>query len=193
MALLRVRQVEEIAEHLLLLPALVGRQQARSPAFPRECVDWLAGLEAILLANKLHEAGSIAALRSGLLSALRGAAPAGLEVQGTRTRSKVAEAAAAAAVQRASEIASNVLAPQQARLAEAEKLARQLVAVTVSRTGDALRYSDAPREAFLQGLRHGFRAQPDLEGAAALLESLVGPHDSLILLDRAVAFIFAPA
>jgi hypothetical protein len=193
MAALRVRQVEEIAEHLLLLPALVERQEQRSPDFVRGCVAWLKALEAMLAANRLAEAGTIAAVRSGLVAAVRGAAPAGLEIQGTRTRARVAEAVASMALQRGADVATALIAPHQARLAEADRLARQLVAVSASRGGPGVRTSDEPYEVFLQGLRRSFAAHADLAGAASLLESLVGPHDALILIDRALAFVLAPA
>jgi hypothetical protein len=71
-------------------------------------------------------------------------------------------------------------------LAEAERVAQQVIAA--ARAGRFL----APREAgmentqYLRSLRRGLSVDPNLEGAVVHLEGLVGPQDTLILLDRAL-------
>lgn len=184
--MLRIMHIEEIAGRLLLLPDLIGQQQRRSPDFARNAGEWLNSLETMLAANRLHEAGVIAVLRSGLVAVEQGQVPAGLEFRGSPSRSRLVNAAAAQALQRAADVASNIIAQNQARVSEGERVARQIVAVSTSRGLIPSFEGKGSNTEYLRALRRNFAAHGDLESAAAHLDSLVGPHDALVLIDRAL-------
>jgi hypothetical protein len=168
------------------LPDLIRQQERRSVDFPRNAREWLKSLETMFAANRLHEAGIIAVLRSGLLAVEQGQVPAGLEFRGRPSRSRIANAAAAQALQRAADVVSNVIAQNQARVAEGERVARQIVAVSISRELIPAREGKENNTEYLRGLRRNLAAHVDLESAAVHLDSLVGPHDALVLIDRAL-------
>ena len=185
--MLRLMQIDEISDLLLRLPDLVHQQERRSVDFAQNTRAWLSSLEKAFIANRLHQAGSIAMLRTGLVAAEQGQLPAGYEFRGRPTRLRVLNVVASQALQRATEIASVVITENQARIAEAERVARQIVAVAVSRKLILERAETVDNTQYLQMLRRGMVTNADLESAVAHLEGLVGPQDALILLDRALA------
>lgn len=184
--MLRIMHIEEIAGRLLLLPDLIQQQERRSADFARNVGQWLKSLETIFAANRLHEAGIIAVLRSGLVAVEQGQVAAGLEFRGRPSRSRILNAAAAQALQRAADVASNMIAQNQARVAEGERVARQVVAVSMSRGLIPAREEKVNNTEYLRTLRRNLAAHADIEGAAVHLDGLVGPHDALILIDRAL-------
>jgi hypothetical protein len=169
-----------------MLPDLIRQQERRSPDFARNADEWLNALEAIFASNRLHEAGIIAALRSGLVSVSQGQVPAGLEFRGRPTRSRIVNAAASQALQRAAEIASHIIAQNQSRISEGERVARNIAAVSISRGLIPSLDVNISNSEYLRGLRVSLAAHNDLESVAVHLESLVGPHDALVLIDRAL-------
>ena len=184
--MLRIIHIEEITGRLLLLPDLVRQQERRSPDFARNADEWLNSLETVFAANRLHEAGVIAVLRSGLVAVEQGQVPVGLEFRGRPSRSRIVNAAAAQALQRAADVASNIIARNQARVSEGERVARQIVAVSISRGLIPSPEGRSNNSEYVRELRRNLAAHDDLESAAALLDSLVGPHDALVLIDRAL-------
>lgn len=185
--MLRIMQAEEIASLLLLLPDLVRQQERRSTDFVRNAGEWLNLLEGAFAAMRLYQAGSIAMLRSGLVAAEQGELPAGLQFRGRPTRSRVLNAVASQALQRAADMATTLIAENQPRLAEAERVAQQIVAAALSRgliTGHPEGVSNTK---YLLMLRRILVTSVDLENAVVHLEGLVGPYDALILIDRALA------
>nr|WP_298687529.1 hypothetical protein [uncultured Dongia sp.] len=185
--MLRLMHAEGIADLLLELPGLIGQQERRSTDFVRNAVAWLTALEDLFTASRLHQAGSIAILRSGLLSAEHGHVPEGLQFRGRPTRTRVLTALAAQALKQAADTASELLSENRARLAEAERVAQQIVAAGLSRGVIMGRGEEASNTEFLRALRRGLSTSADLEPAAVHLEGLVGPYDALILFDRALA------
>jgi hypothetical protein len=184
--MLRIMHIEEIEGLLLLLPDLVRQQERRSTAFPPNAGAWLSSLEKVLAANRLYQAGNIATLRSGLVAAEQGQVPPGLQFRGRPNRSRVTYAVASQALQRAAEIASTLMAESRPRLAEAERVAQQIVAAALSRGLITTREEGVSHTQHLRMLRSSFVTSSDLESAVVHLEGLVGPHDALILLDRAL-------
>lgn len=185
--MLRIMHIEEIAGRLLLLPELVQQQERRSADFARNVGQWLNSLETTFAANRLHEAGIIAVLRSGLVAVEQGHMPAGLEVRGRPSRLRILNAAASQALQRAAEVASNLIAQNQPRVAEGEHVAQQIVAVSTSRGIIPARERTENNTEYLRMIRRSLAAHSDLESAAVHLDGLVGPHDALVLIDRALA------
>lgn len=185
--MLRIAQVEEIKDLLLLLPDLVQQQGRRSPDFAQNAGAWLNSLEKVFTANRLYQAGKIAALRSGLVAAEQGQVPTGLEFRGLPSRSRILNAVASQALQHAAEVASALIAENRPRLAEAERIAHQIVAAVFSRGVIITRGEAGGNTQYLRMFRRSLVASSDLEIAAVHLEGLVGPHDALILFDRALA------
>ena len=185
--MLRIMHAEEIASLLLLLPGLVQQQERRSTDFVPNAGAWLNSLERAFAASRLYQAGSIAMLRSGLVAAEQGQLPAGLQFRGHPTRSRVLHAVALQALQRAADTASTLIAENQPRLAEAERVAQQIVAAALSRGLITGRAEGVSNTQYLRMLRRNLVTGVDLESAVVHLEGLVGPYDALILIDRALA------
>ena len=75
---------------------------------------WLNSLEGVFAASRFYQAGSIAMLRSGLIAAEQGHLPAGLQFRGRPTRSRVLNAVAWQALQRAADMTSTLIAEKPA-------------------------------------------------------------------------------
>jgi hypothetical protein len=185
--MLRLLHLEEITDLLLLLPALVLQQEQRSAHFPENAKAWMNSLEKTFTAGRLPQAGSISMLRSGLVAVEQGQMPSALEFAGRPSRSRVLSAAASLALQRASELASNVIAENRPRVMEAERLAQQIVAVALSRGLIPNRDKQVANAEYLQMIRHKLDISNELQHGCIQLEALVGPHDALVFLDRAIA------
>lgn len=185
--MLRLVHVEELEGLVLRLPALVGEHERRDPGFAAHAGDWLAALEQALAANRLYHAGLVAALRSDLGAAQQGQVPEGITFRGRATRSRVLGAAAMQAVRRAATIVSGVIEEQRPRLAEAERIAGQIVAVAWARGLIPVRGPADDNTQYLGAVRRAVGAAGDLEPVVVHLEGLVGPHDALAFLDRALA------
>jgi hypothetical protein len=185
--MLRIAHVEEIADLLLSLPNLVQQQEQRSGDFVANVTEWLRSLERAFTASRLYQAGSIAVLRSSLLAAEQGQMPAEVTLRGRPSRSRVSVVAASQALQRAAEVASALIVENQPRLAEAERFAHQIVTVALSHDLIAVRENGVSNTQYLQALWRGLVANGELTNAVAHLEGLVGPHDALVVLDRALA------
>jgi hypothetical protein len=184
--MLRLTQLEEIEGLLLDMGRLVGMQEERQPDFPERTVGWLRQLEAAFEADRLVESALIAGLRSAIDSANTGIVPPELTVRGQPTRTKLARLMSGQALQRAAEIGASVVASNRPRFAEAELVAQRLAAGL--RSLDLLVPEDlvATHTEWLRAIRVVIASRPDLEPAMVHLEGLVGPSDSLIVLDRAI-------
>lgn len=185
--MVRITQVEEIAGLLLLLPALVQEGERHSPTFVTSVGSWLNSLEKAFTHSRLYQAGNIAMLRSALIAATRGQVPSEIAFRGRPSRSQVVKIVATHTLQRAAEVASNLMTENQPRLTEAERIAQQIVAAASSRGLIVAPDSGANHTQYLRTVRHSFISSSDLEIAAVHLEGLVGPTDALIVLDRALA------
>jgi hypothetical protein len=184
--MLRIMHIEEIEGLLRQLPELVNQQQQRSTGFLANVGSWLNSLEQVFTANRLYQAGNIAMLRSSLIAAEQGQLPAGLQFRARPSRSRIMNAVATQAVQRAAEVAATLIAENRPRLEEAERVARQIVAAALSRGLIAARPREVNNTHYLRMLRRSLATSSDLESAVAHLEGLVGPHDALVLIDRAL-------
>lgn len=184
--MLRILQFEEIANLLLQLPDLARQHERRSTEFSPQAGTWLSALENAMAGSRLHQAGTIAVLRSELAAVEQGLLPAGLTFRGRPTRGRVLNAAISQALRRAAEVASSLLAEHQPRLAEAELIAQRMVSAARSRGLIVAREAGINNTQYLHALRRGFVDNVDLENAFVHLEGLVGPHDALVLFDRAL-------
>jgi hypothetical protein len=185
--MLRITHVEEIEALLLLLPNLVRQQEHGSGTFAREAAEWLVLLENAFGANRLYQAGHVAMLRSDLAIAKTGQVPNDFEFRGLPSRSRVLNAVASRALQRAADLAGALVAENRPRLVEGERVAHQITAVALSRGLNLPPNPCASNTESLRAFRRNLGTSADLENAAAHLEGLVGPHDTLVLLDRAMS------
>lgn len=185
--MLRIVNLEQIQAMLLHIPALVDLQDQQDPNFVQEVKQWLTKLEKIFDNNRRPEAGIIAALRGMVISAERGVLPIELKIHGRTTRRKISTAAAAYVVQEISNLIANITQNDNERLAEAERLTRQLVSIAKSKGliqelpgGD--NFTD-----ILKVIWRKMSADLDLSPGVVNVEGLLGPSDALIILDRTIA------
>jgi hypothetical protein len=190
--MLRITQLEGLEALLLELPGLVRQQEQRSPTFANGVLAWLGRLEEGFNSNRLHHAGLVATLRSALIEAARGLIPPEVQFRGRPTRTRVLTAVATRCLRQATELASPLLQENRARLEEAERVCRQLVAAAVARDLVPGRAANQSNTEFLCGIRQQLATAADLATAAVHVEGLVGTHDMLILIDRALVMQRAP-
>ena len=184
--MLRIVNLEEIQGMLLRIPGLVDLQDRRDPDFVQDVKQWLSKLEEVLDNNRIPVAGNVAALRALLISAERGVIPAGVEFHGRSTRRKIQEAAAAYVLRQTGDLVSSVIQKDHERVAEAERLTRQLVVLAKAKgliqelsSGD--NFTD-----MVKAIWRTLSADPELSPGTANVEGLIGPHDALITLDRTI-------
>lgn len=184
--MLRIVNLEEIHDLLLRLPALVDELEQKAPHAMGSVREWLVSLERVLESNRLPLAGNIAVLRGSLDSALMGVIPAGIEFHGRASSRKIREAAAAEMLKRASDLVTAALQGDGSRVDEAERVARQLIAVARLK---GLIPENRPEGDSIENVKAVWRAMqadPEIGQGAAHLVGLVGPHDALIVLDRGI-------
>lgn len=184
--MLSIVHLEEIESLLLKLPTLVQQQEQRNPEFPTRVRDWLTALERVFVANRLHQAGGIAAIRSALIAAEQGQVPAEVKFRGRPTRSRVLNTVASQCLQQATAMSTALAGEHRTRITEAERIARQVVAAAVSRNLVPRPPAQSDATHYLRTLRQSFVSSSDLEAAIVHVEGLVGPNDLLVLLDRAL-------
>ncbi len=154
--------------------------------FPEHVDAWLEELEKVFTSIRLYQVAAIAGIRSELIAASQGQVPPGVTFKGLPSRSRVKSAAAAQALRQASDVASSIVRENRGRFAEAEGIAQQLIAIALPRGLVHLWDPDLTNTEYLLQLRDRLGAS-DLQPALLHLEALVGPNDTLILLDRALA------
>jgi len=148
-------------------------------------MSWLKRSETALGNCRLPAAAEIAALRSRLVSAERGAAPNDVTVSGRATRRKLRDAVAVMAVDRAGTTLQQATTEARTRVGEAERLLKQVLAVAQQK-GYSLELGDNGRWSRLVGLIQTLRQDGDLAGATTHAVGLVGGQDAMILLDRSL-------
>ncbi len=184
--MLRIVNLEEIENLLLRVSALADLQEQRDPDFVREAREWFARIEEALANNRMAVAGNVAALRGLLVSAERGAVPAGVELHGRATGRRIREAAAAHLLREAADLVSRTIAKDRERIAEAERLALQLVAIAKAKGLVRERPAGENLTDMLRALWRVISGDPELSAGAVTLEGLVGKNDALVILDRAI-------
>lgn len=184
--MLRIANLEEIHGLLLRLPSLVDELERKEPHAVGNVREWLVSLERVLESNRLPLAGNIAVLRAGLDSALMGVIPAGIEFHGRASSRKIREAAAAEMLKRASDLVIAAIQGDGSRIDEAERVARQLIAVASFK---GLIPTNRPEGDVIENVKavwSAMQADTEIGQGAAHLVGLVGPHDALIVLDRGI-------
>jgi hypothetical protein len=186
-AMLHIADLEEIESLLLQLPSLVRKQERRNTKFAAGVREWLVALEEVFAANRLHQSGSIAAIRSTLIAAGHHQVPVDLKFRGHPTRSRVLNAVASQCLRQAVALATDLVSEHRTRVSEAERISQQIIAAAASRDLIGSAPGSRGHTLFLRRLRQGLTASGDLQAALVRVEGLVGPEDLPVLLERALA------
>ncbi len=182
--MLRIVNLEEMQDMLLRIPGLVDLQEKRDTGFVPDVKQWLSKLEKAIENNRLPSAGNVAALRAMLISAERGVIPAGVEFHGRATGRKIRDAAAAFVLRLAGDILSNAIQKDCERVADAERMTRQLVALAKAKRLIREIPSGENFTDMLKAIWKALSADTDIAPGAINVEGLIGPHDALVMLDR---------
>src|SRR5688572_9795010 len=119
--MLRIMQLEEIENALLMLPAIIDRQRSGNPEFGDHAIAWLERLEKVLIEIRSFQAGQVAAIRGGLAAVDVRRSPDTTEFRGRATRTRLRNAAAVQALHQAADLAGTVLAENRQRVTDAER------------------------------------------------------------------------
>jgi hypothetical protein len=186
---LNVVQYEEIVSLLRQLPSLTDKLEARSTGFPDDVLAWLKQAETTLENNRVPAVSQISALRAMLIEAGRGVRNKEVTFVGRPTNRKVREGTASMALQRSNAVLQDVIAERRTVFEEAERLSRQVLAVSEAKGFVQACDDGRPHDEFLDCLREHVAADADLASVYVHLVSLVGATDVLIFLDRARASV----
>lgn len=183
--MLNIVNLEEIQGVLLRVPGLIHELAERQMSLIDSVKTWLADGEQTLINNRMPVAAEVAALRGMLISAERGVIPPGMAFTTRTTTRMIKEAAAAEALRRAADVITQAISGDAARVAEGEKLMRQILAVA-QRNGisNVTAYGEYTHSDMVKAIWKAMTEDPDLGGATTRLEGLVGANDALVLLDR---------
>ena len=184
--MLRIVNLEEIEGLLLRVPELIDRLEQRDPEFTARAKAWLGTLERVLTNNRLPAAANVASLRGLLISVEQGVVPAGLRFSGRPNARRMRDAAAADTLRGAADLVSDVIHQDRARVSEADRLCRQLIALARRKGLTSVQREGGDHTAQLKATWRVLAADPEIAPGTVRVEGLVGPSDALIILDRAI-------
>jgi hypothetical protein len=184
--MLRIINLEELQNLLLRVPTIVEQHEQRDPRFVSTVKEWLTALETVLKNNHLPAAANVAALRGNLISTEQGNIPAGINIKGRLTKRKIQQATASQSLGQTVEIVSDVIQKDVDRVAEAQRITRQLVAIAKIKGF----ITEVPHgnnfTSILQSIWTKMSNDQALAQGVVNVEGLVGPHDALLILDRTI-------
>ena len=184
--MLRIVNLEEIQNLLLRVPSIVELGEKGDFGFVSCVKKWLTHMEIVLKNNKLSASANVAACRGLLISSEHGNIPSGLDFKGNVTKRKVREATATRCISETVHVVSDRIQKDVERVDEAERIIRQLVSIAkakglIVKVTEDNNFGDA-----LNFVWKSMSADQVLTQGTISVEGLVGPHDALILLDRAI-------
>jgi hypothetical protein len=115
-----------------------------------------------------------------------GVIPPGIVFHGKPTSRKIRVATALYAIHQVGDLVANATKDDSARVAEAERLGLQLVAVAKSNGFILVLPNDPNRSEAVKKLWESIAADANLAPGVVRMEGLVGPNDALIVLDHAI-------
>ncbi|MHB8891821.1 MAG: hypothetical protein ACYC65_07225 [Candidatus Limnocylindrales bacterium] len=183
---LNVVQYEEIVALLRHVPRLVDGLETRSTNHVDDVLAWLRQAEQAMENNRLPVVSQVAACRATLIGSTRGVQDRDLVVIGRPTSRRIREATASMVLLRCNDLLHGVIAERHAVFQEAERIARQVIAIADAKGIIGACADGRPHHAFLACLQQQVAADPDLAAVNAHLLSLVGRTDVLVFLDRAL-------
>jgi hypothetical protein len=189
--MLHIVNLEEIQGLLQQASVLVNLQDKKSPDFVIQVRNWLVTIEDVLQRNRMPAASKLAVYRGQLIAADRGVIPPGIALIGAPTVRRVKEATAGELIRLAEALVWGVIEADQKRVAECEQVARQLVTIATFKKLIPLDGDRGSRSQYLNAVWHALLTDPDLQGGAIHMQTLVGPADALIILDRIMTLSLA--
>jgi hypothetical protein len=186
---LTVAQYEELLDVLREVPVLVDRLEARHAGFDEDVLRWLKRAEQTLTNNRLPAASQIASYRARLIEAGRGVLRGDLTIVGRTSVRKIKEATAALQLELGNDVLQAAIAERQSVFQEAERIARQVMAVARAKGIGMPPDDSGTQQRFLHELRDRLSMDPDLASVYTHIVGLVGPTDTLVMLDRAATSV----
>lgn len=183
---LNVAQFEDLTRQLGRVPGLVDQLEQRRTGFPDHVLAWLAAVERSLESNHMPVVSQVAGLRAMLIESTRGAYTEEISFTGRATARKIQDGVGSLVLQRGSELVHAAIAERAATFQEAERIARQLIALADAKGLLAECDDGRPHRAMLQCLQEQIAIDADLAAVNLHLVSLVGKTDVLVFLDRAI-------
>lgn len=183
---LNLVQVEEFSALLQQVPHLVDRLEKRRSDFDEGVLTWLKHAETILENNHLPAVSQVAACRAILLQAARGVQHRDIAFSGRPTPRKIRDATATLVLQRCNQLLHDVIAERQTVFQEADRLARQMIAVAEASGIIQNCKGSSSHQTFLQCIQNSIATDSNLLSIYTHLLALVGKVDVLIVLDRAI-------
>lgn len=177
--MLAIVHVDRIQESLRAVASVVDAQQRREMDFPQRVLDWLADAEKIL--HDAREAGMsrIASLRSTLLTTHHGS-----RRNLAQTRRAQMEAVASEVLAKGQEVLSSTIEARVAQIAEAESLVSRVLAVAAVKGTLRGVEKTLPHEILLARILAALKQDQDTVSATVHFLGILGPVDSLVVLDR---------
>ncbi len=185
--MLGILNLEELQGLLIRVPALIELHEQKQPEFAAEVKRWLSELEQVLVHNRMPLAGSIASLRGTLISVQRGNVPNDVGALTRTTQRKKTAATAAEMLRRSCELTRETIQGDITRIAEAERLSRQIIALASFKGLLTDLQTETPDANRLKLILARIRGDPEIAGGVMTLAGTVNANDLLILLDRAIA------
>jgi hypothetical protein len=183
---LNVAQYEEIAGLLREVPRLVDRLEARHSGFAENVLAWLKQAETALQNNRIPAVSQIASCRATLIGAGRGVRSSDVAFGGRATPRKIRDATASMVLERGNQLLHGVIAERQAVFQEAERIARQIMAIADAKGLIRACDNGRPHQVFLNCLQQSIAHDSDLVNAYSHLIALVGKTDVVIFMDRSL-------
>jgi hypothetical protein len=189
--LLAVR-VENLADRLRGLGAVIDRYERGDPEFADAAVAWLRGSEQLLLGLHVREAAELAALRGSVARAGERAAPDEAERTARRGAARRARAVAAAeALERAGAVLQQTAAEAESRLRHFEaKLTEALTAAVL--VGLVAPPTGEPRERWLAQVWRRLAGHAATRPTTVYLAASLRAPDRLYVLDRVLTRLCEP-
>ena len=185
--MLRIVNIEEIQRMLNSVSGLVDVQQRHDSTFDEKVKMWLTKLEKILESNRIMFAGEIASQRATILAAENGILPPGMEMYSGIGKRKIVQATATLSLRNASRMVTDYLRKEVDRVADAERMMRQIIAMAKAKGLITAMPIGNNRTEALKSIWRNLAADAELVPGTINVEGLVGPHDALIILDRIMA------
>lgn len=171
--------VDRIQDCLRDISSVVDAQQRRDIDFPRKVLDWLTRAEGVLHDARQASLSQISTLRSNLLATYHGAR----KTAGQSRRGQL-ESVASEVLAKGQAVLGAVIEPRLGQIAEAELLASRVLAVAAVK---GLLHALPNGESHEDKLRHvlgALKQDADTAGATVHFVGILGPVDSLVVLDR---------
>lgn len=182
--MLGIIHLEEIQNLLFQVPRFVGMLEKKDIDAVLEIKAWLEKIEEALQNNRMPLVSMIAGLRGALISAEKGILLDHIMIHGRLNTQKIKQAVAADVIKNASEIVMEAIQRDKERVSKAEEICQQLIALARAKGLIAFPHNGMGHTESLKALWRIFSTDQDIAAATVSVEGLVGPNDSLIILDR---------